>query len=481
MPKIFTYQDQAVLAGLTWGPGKPSGFLRRGPLSLTWEDRMALVPEKPEYLDKASLLSVLMGRLSQEDRIDRIIGCRVICAIADNPADDPATNDPTADDTAGLFFAAVLVNGKPAIGAERLFDTRAELIDHIELECSSGQIDRLATTADLASEIHAAVPVSQFMEQAVGSLAVGSSSAPVCVEGRIAPKRPVWQIAAGGGAALLTLTAGILLLFPFQPSKPAVSAPRIAAVQTTFRDEAAFGQGCLAAFAGDWPLAPGWQLTSEGCATPEMRDPNLVGIKGLAPNHAVAYRIYQVRGGFDDAIARKAARAVYAESAVHMEIRGNRLYSSSKIAVPMLTAQTATDQSAPVSLSAADLLAATEAVFLGLADSIVLDGGGNGGSGPKVRVTLKSRFEEIFERVARVEGAEIARLSRSGKTVTLEITTRQIVMMPMFLPISGLKTSHGKSAEKNTAQRGAAMQAVLPSAASHELDAAAETQKDKMI
>ena len=493
MPKIFTYADRPVLAGLTWGPGRPSSLLRRGSmaavgssigslaannLALHWDDRTALVPEEPEYLGVAALLSVLAGDLSEKDRIDHVIGNRVLCAFELTEQH--------------LYFAAVLVNGKPAIGAERLFDTRAELISHIEAECSSGQIDRLAIAPDLAEdiaeEVTRRVPMCSLCPPDVDDPTVDDPTVddPVCVEGRIAPKRPVWQIAAVAGTATLALAAGFLFLSPGQHAKPVVAAPQIAPLLTTFRDEAGFGRNCLAAFAGIWPTAPGWQLTAEGCATPAMRDPAITGFapakandlalandRAVAHDRAVAYRIYQLRGGFDAAIARQAAEAVYAGSAVAMEIRGNRLFSSFEIAVPLLKAipdqsdptslaRVSQAQMAPVSMAPAELLAATEAVFLGLADSIVLEGGGSnaGGMNAKVRVMLKSGFDEIFARVGRIEGAEVARLSRSGKTVTLEITTRRAVLV------------HHNPVPVNRAEEQSAG-ALAPSAV--------PTQKDKML
>ena len=495
MPKIFTYADRPVLAGLTWGPGRPSSLLRRGSmaavgssigslaannLALHWDDRTALVPEEPEYLGVAALLSVLAGDLSEKDRIDHVIGNRVLCAFELTEQH--------------LYFAAVLVNGKPAIGAERLFDTRAELISHIEAECSSGQIDRLAIAPDLAEdiaeEVTRRVPMCSLCPPDVDDPTVDDPTVddptvddPVCVEGRIAPKRPVWQIAAVAGTATLALAAGFLFLSPGQHAKPVVAAPQIAPLLTTFRDEAGFGRNCLAAFAGIWPTAPGWQLTAEGCATPAMRDPAITGFapakandlalandRAVAHDLALAYRIYQLRGGFDAAIARQAAEAVYAGSAVAMEIRGNRLFSSFEIDVPLLKA--IPDQSDPtslarvsqaqVSMAPAELLAATEAVFLGLADSIVLEGGGSnaGGMNAKVRVMLKSGFDEIFARVGRIEGAEVARLSRSGQTVTLEITTRRAVLVH-HNPVPGNR------AEEQSAE------ALAPSAV--------PIQKDKML
>ncbi len=507
MPRIFTYADRPVLAGLTWGPGRPSSLLRRGSmaavgsstgslaarslaarslaannLALHWDDRTALVPEEPEYLGVAALLSVLAGDLSEKDRIDHVIGNRVLCAFELTEQH--------------LYFAAVLVNGKPAIGAERLFDTRAELISHIEAECSSGQIDRLAIAPDLAEdiaeEVTRRVPMCSLCPPAVDDPTVddptvddptASSSEPVCVEGRIAPKRPVWQIAAVAGTATLALAAGFLFLSPGQHAKPVVAAPQIAPLLTTFRDEAGFGRNCLAAFAGIWPTAPGWQLTAEGCATPAMRDPAITGFapakandlalandRAVAHDRAVAYRIYQLRGGFDAAIARQAAEAVYANSTVTLVLRGNRLFSSFEIDVPVLKA--IPDQSDPtslarvsqaqVSMAPAEFLAATEAVFLGLADSIVLEGGGSnaGGMNAKVRVMLKSGFDEIFARVGRIEGAEVARLSRSGKTVTLEITTRRAVLV------------HHNPVPVNRAEEQSAG-ALAPSAV--------PTQKDKML
>ncbi len=284
MPRIFTYADRPVLAGLTWGPGRPSSLLRRGSmaavgssigslaannLALHWDDRTALVPEEPEYLGVAALLSVLAGDLSEKDRIDHVIGNRVLCAFELTEQH--------------LYFAAVLVNGKPAIGVERLFDTRAELISHIEAECSSGQIDRLAIAPDLAEdiaeEVTRRVPMCSLCPPDVDDHDPTVDD-PVCVEGRIAPKRPVWQIAAVAGTATLALAAGFLFLSPGQHAKPVVAAPQIAPLLTTFRDEAGFGRNCLAAFAGIWPTAPGWQLVSEGCATPAMRDP---AITGFAP------------------------------------------------------------------------------------------------------------------------------------------------------------------------------------------------------
>ncbi len=494
MPKIFTYADRPVLAGLTWGPGRPSSLLRRGSmaavgssigslaannLALHWDDRTALVPEEPEYLGVAALLSVLAGDLSEKDRIDHVIGNRVLCAFELTEQH--------------LYFAAVLVNGKPAIGAERLFDTRAELISHIEAECSSGQIDRLAIAPDLAEdiaeEVTRRVPMCSLCPPDVDDPTVDDPTVddptvddPVCVEGRIAPKRPVWQIAAVAGTATLALAAGFLFLSPGQHAKPVVAAPQIAPLLTTFRDEAGFGRNCLAAFAGIWPTAPGWQLTAEGCATPAMRDPAITGFApalandlAVAHDRAVAYRIYQLRGGFDAAIARQAAEAVYANSTVTLVLRGNRLFSSFEIDVPVLKA--IPDQSDPtslarvsqaqVSMAPAELLAATEAVFLGLADSIVLEGGGSnaGGMNAKVRVMLKSAFDEIFARVGRIDGAEVARLSRSGKTVTLEITTRRAVLVPMS--ITGIKAAPTDIAEEQSAG------ALAPSAV--------PTQKDKML
>ena len=456
MLQMFTYANQDVLAGLTWAVKRQAGLLRRAPLALNWADRIALVPEEPEYPGKVSLLSCLTAQLGEEAHKGRVLVAW---------ANDLAADDLAADDTQDLFFAAVLLNGKPAIGAERLFDTRAELLTHIDVECSSGQIDRLATTAEIAGALHNPIPVSLFPAPATDH-----TFEPVSVEGRLARQLSLggidWQTAAVGGAGVLCLAAAAILLFPFQQSKPSVAAPAIAPVQTTYRNEPAFGRNCLAAFAGDWPISPGWQVISEGCATPEMRDPALTG---FAPAHPVAYRVWQLRGGFDGAIARKAAEAVYAGSALTMVIQGNRLFSSKEIVVPVLDPASAPDSSA--ALTPAELLAASEAVFLGLADSIVLQGGSaSGQSGiPKVRVTLNSGFAEVFERVQRIEGAEIARLNRTGKTVTLEITGRRAVPVPVEI------------AGEKTAWRNAPEPVIAPSAPSPEPDRRPDMQKDEVI
>ena len=398
MLRVLTYQGQDVLAGLVWTCGKQAGplTLRRDALSLTWADRRAGVPEEAGYPGKASLLSCLTAGLSEEDRRGR-----VICAAA--------------DDSQNLFFAAVLVGGKPALGAERLFETRQELIAHVDAECRSNQIDRLATSEDLAHEIDAPVPVSLFADATSGF-------DPIRVEGRLAPQAPLWQLAAVGcGGLALAGTVAVILLSPFQTSKPVAATP-VTPVHTALRDEDAFARNCLAAFADTWPISPGWQLASEGCATPEMRDPE---ITALNLPHAVAYRIWQPRPGFDAAIARKAAEAVYAGSAIDIAIRGNRLFTSAQIAVPMLDVNPDRTDNMTDPLTGPALLSAAEAVFLGLADSIALQTGDD----LRVRVTLKAGFDEVFERMARIEGAGIARIARKGETVTLEITPRRIVTL----------------------------------------------------
>ena len=410
MVRLITYHDQDALAapdartapdalaGLVWTCGKQAGplTLRRDALALTWADRRAGVPEEAGYPGKASLLSCLTAGLSEEDRRGR-----VICAAA--------------DDSQSLFFAAVLVGGKPALGAERLFETRQELIAHVDAECRSNQIDRLATSEDLAHEIDAPVPVSLFAYATSGF-------DPIRVEGKLTPQAPLWQLAAVGcGGLALAGTVAVILLSPFQTSKPVAATP-VTPVHTALRDEDAFARNCLAAFADTWPISPGWQLASEGCATPEMRDPE---ITALDLPHAVAYRIWQPRPGFDAAIARKAAEAVYAGSAIDIVIRGNRLFTSAQIAVPMLEVNPDRTDNMTDPLTGPALLGAAEAVFLGLADSITLQTGGD----LRVRITLKAGFDEVFERMARIEGAGIARIARKGETVTLEITPRRIVTL----------------------------------------------------
>jgi hypothetical protein len=401
MVRVVTYQGIESVAGLSWRPKAQRQFWQSPPVAADWADRSATIPDGERLIGKASLLSLLVGSV-----FENALRGTVLFAYS--------------DESQSAYFAVVVVGGKPALGTEQLFQSEAELKEFLTRECSSGQIERLATTADLAAEVHTHIEVVEFDVPS-------EDFEPVRIDGKVRKQNQNRGLIIGsvvvGGLALFA-GAGWFWLSHQKPKDEDI--PKIAMIV----DRTTFSESCLEAFNDEWPLSPGWELTQEGCATREMKDPALLGFSGA---DAVAYREYQLRRGYNQSVARKAAEAVYDETAVDLRVEGTRLFATKTIRAP-LTEVGQGELNQPSAPTAGELLKMAEAVFLGSAEKVELPGG----AGSRIRIELKGSFQDALNRGARLKKIDIARLTRKGSVVTLEVTPQK----PRLVPVTSVQ---GKS------------------------------------
>lgn len=394
MVRVLAYRGIDAVAGLTWGLGTKRQFWQPVPVAAEWADRSATIPDGELLIGKASLLSLLVGSV-----LENALRGTVLFAYA--------------DDAQSVYFAVVVVGGKPALGTEHMFQTDADLKDFLTKECSSGQIERLATTAELAAELHTHIEVVTFDLPS-------EDYEPVRINGKVREQNQNRGLIIGGvvvGGLALCAGAGWFWLSQQEPEH--VDVPQIAMIV----DRDIFSQSCLEAFSDEWPLSPGWELTQEGCATRDMQDPALQGFGGA---DAVAYREYQLQRGYNQSVARKAAEAVYEETVVDLRVEGTRLFATKTIRAPLAEVGQG-ELNQPSAPGAAELLKMAEAVFLGSAERVELPGG----AGTRIRIELKGSFKDALDRGARLSKIDIARLTRKGSVVTLEVTPQKPKLVPV--------------------------------------------------
>ncbi|WP_170566170.1 hypothetical protein [Ruegeria atlantica] len=392
MVRTLTYRGFEAVVGLTWKRAVKPPFWRSAPVKADWAGQSAVLEDGQDAIGKAVLFSILADSIPLDARNGDVL---IVLA------------DPEQD----IFCAMTLVSGRPRIGAEQIFASREELLKYVTSELS--HVARLFTTQELRAEIGTQVETHIFSEMPDGF-------EPIRIEGKLRTKNLRRVLLAGLGAGLAAVAlGGAVWVQYFRPEPKAVIVPKLAMVV----DRDIFAASCLGAFADEWPLSPGWELQQEGCATPDMRDPALQGASVTKP---VAYRAYRLRQGYQQSVARKAAEAVYADSPVAVDVDGSTLFATKPIRAPLTEAGPAGTPSAP-GADPAELLKQAEAVFLGSARSVTLPGGEE----VRVRIDLQGSFGDAFERAARLDNIDIARLSREGETLILEIAPRHIRMVPV--------------------------------------------------
>ncbi|EEE35361.1 hypothetical protein RKLH11_4037 [Rhodobacteraceae bacterium KLH11] len=392
MVRVVTYHGQEAVARLRWERKGSHPFWKPAPIAANWADRTALLPDGEDLIGTASLLSLLAGSLPEN-----IVDDTVLLIFADTSQD--------------LYFAAVIVRGKPKLAEEFLFDDRKSFLDYVTRECDSGRIDRLATTSDIADELNTDLKVTLFE-------APPDSSNPVRIEGksRKEPSHHLLRVGVAGSGVVGATVFGTMLWLSFSTPNQAV-VPKVAVIL----DRTAFEHSCLEAFAEGWPRAPGWDIVKEGCATPEMNDPALVR---TPPPSAVAYREYKLRGGYNPEIARRAAEAVHENTAVDLHVGDNRLFATKVIEAPLMEMVPGGE-----AISTAELRDAAAEVFLGSARLRVTV---PSGAETRVRIEMQGSLEDALSMAARLPMTGIARISRIGEIITLDLSP----LTPRYMPRS---------------------------------------------
>ncbi len=399
MVRVVTYQGQKAVAGLRWGSRANRPFWRAAPIAAHWSTRTAFLQDGENLIGTNSLLSLLAGSLP-----DKASRGTIFFAFEDVSQD--------------LFFAAVTVTGKPRLAEETVFEDRKTFLAYVNRECGSGGIDGIATTAELAKLINTDVKIAL-----IGDLA--QAHIPVRVEGA-ARKQHTHRMLVGSIAAIGVAGCAVFagFLWAKQPEPEPEVIPKVAVII----DRAVFEQSCLEAFREGWPRAPGWEITGEGCATPDMRDPAL---NGTPRTEALAYREYRLNKSYNGEIARRAAEAVHEGTKVTLHVEEQRLFATKVIHAPLIEMGQG-EGVLPTKPSLADLRDEASAIFLG---SLSLKISLPSGAEPRVRIELEGSFEEVLATARRMPVTAISRLSRKGETVTLDLTPEK----PRFVPVSSIE------------------------------------------
>lgn len=283
--RLVTFGGISCVCNLEWTPSAEDRFTissPRGFVKLTWADRTTHATGL-EFDGEPALLNLVASTLNEADRSG------VVMIVVADPERD-------------LWFTAILVDGKPSLERERVFNTQSEMNRHISSVANTSAIARVFASASIIDDLGLVEPAKPLEVPQFDPRDFPTFKRPT----------PLFSKPVAIGLGAITTTAGavylanafiIPLLFP-APS-PQSATPMMSYVE----DYGGFQSGCEAAFATPWPTAPGWTLEREGCATKGINDPE-VNAALNAP--AAAYQVFTLKSQHNAILARRTAEMIYA-------------------------------------------------------------------------------------------------------------------------------------------------------------------------
>ena len=314
-----------------------------------------------------------------------------------------------------LYWAAVLVNGIPAMAREMVFADRNGLVAWIQQEAADGGADRAVAVGDFeAGELQLPAPLLRMPADDIEP----------------DPDQPEFRKRLGRRGAVAFAAVGILCVAAAGGWRgwTAWETRRIAAEEVAAVAWEQPLDQIAAACAGElrkyWPRPPGWIYESSGCVAPGMTAggvpaPSSMDSRGIA--EGAAYRSYRLAPNHDGTLARAVAKLLYATWDGKADVSTARILLRRAFQL-----QRVRSGAGDAARRRGGLRAEIESHFLGVADEVRLEG-------RAVAVISRAAIPTLLLRLAELDRTRPLSLKRAtserGRS-RLEIVDREIIMLP---------------------------------------------------
>jgi hypothetical protein len=371
-------------------------------VQVAWADRIAKAVGL-EFENQPALMALISSNLDAEEQSGAVL---------------VAFEDTTRD----LWISAVLVDGKPALGLELHFETKAALCKHVGDTANTSAIARVLCSETLVDHLNLLKPVLKLREPQLDPRDFATFKRPNPLV-----SKPVQQGLAGV-AVVSALVYGISLLgSTYLWPKDTIS--EVIEQYAYVEDFAQFRDGCEDAFASPWPTAPGWALEREGCASKRMADPE---ISGVLKEPATAYQVFSLKPKHNAILARRAAETIYEDYPHQARVDRGKLLVLKPFKVS-LTRRADLDPAQPTGTgkatkSSRSLMHRVEDAFLGVEAGMESRSGSVAGKkSPQIEITTKASLSEVLRRIATLNDASLAKLHRQDGMIQLALSAPIII------------------------------------------------------
>ena len=405
-PRLATFGGISCVCNLEWTSITEQNFQlssTRGFTRLTWGDRIASAIG-PEFEGQPALLQLAASTLDAADRSG------VVMIVVSFPDRDQ-------------WFTALLVEGKPVLEQERVFDKKSDLIRHVSSVANTPAVARVFCSDDLLCDLNLMEPAKPLIVEQLDPRAFASFKR----------NSPIFSkpVAIALGAVASVVGVGMFtnaILVPMLVPAPPLQSER--PMMSYMEDYGVFAQGCEAAFSTPWPTAPGWALDVEGCATKGMNDPE---ISSALSKPAAAYQVFTLKPQHNAILARRTAEHIYAEYPHDAVVDRGKLIIFKPFPItlserPDLRPSASTTKQP---LAHTSLLHQSEDAFLGVEAGIKANTGSVAGKAlPKVEITTPASLSEVLRRIATLNEVSLAKLHRKNGLIDITLTSPRIILRP---------------------------------------------------
>ncbi|MDE0256730.1 MAG: hypothetical protein OYG32_18195 [Rhodospirillaceae bacterium] len=312
-----------------------------------------------------------------------------------------------------LYWAAVLVNGVPAMAPEMVFADRNGLVAWIQQEAADGGADRVVAAGDFeAGELQLPAPHLRMPAEDIAP----------------DPDQPEFRKRLGGRGAAALAIAGVVGLgalggwrgwIAWEERKAASEEVVTVAWEQPLEQIA---NACAAELRKYWPRPPGWVYESSGCVAPGLAAGGVPAPSSMDPRGAAegaAYRSYRLAANHDGTLARAVAKLLYAEWDGDADVSTGRILLRRSFPLQRIRAGAGRPRSGRLS-------AEIESHFLGVADEVRAEG-------RSVSVTSRAAIPTLLLRLAELDRhrpLSLKRATSENGLSRLEIVDREIIMLP---------------------------------------------------
>lgn len=371
-------------------------------VQVVWADRVAKAIGI-EFEDQPALMALISSNLDAEEKS----GAALVAF---------------EDATRNLWISAVLVDGKPALGLELLFETKADLCKHVSDTANTSAIGRVLCSETLVDHLNLLKPAIKLRNPQLDPRDFATFKRPNPLV-----SKPVQQaIASVAVVSALVYGASFIGSTYIWPQN---TVTEIIEQYAYVEDFSQFRGGCEDAFASPWPTAPGWALEREGCASKRMADPE---ISGVLKEPATAYQVFRLKPKHNAILARRAAEAIYEDYPHQARVDRGKLLVLKPFKVS-LTRRADLDPEQTIGLaksskSSRSLMHRVEDAFLGVEAGMQSRSRSVAGTQrPQIEITTKASLSEVLRRVSTLEDASLAKLHRQDGVIQLALSSPIII------------------------------------------------------
>ena len=395
--RVCSWAGERCVFGLHW-THKPPSPLSNAALAVGWRG-MHAVSNDGVLAGMIPLSAVIADSLEMTPLQADWQGATIIAAAKPKEA---------------LYWAAIFSDAVPVAGDETVLPDLDALIAWIQQKVVPGEIERVRASPEIAAGVQTAVPVGELAETPPASPEMLPA-----FEARVLPKAARASAAAACAAALAA--AAWLAADGLAFNRPAVQ-PEVAMVPHELPPDR-FLAHCHEALRQAWPAAPGWDTEATGCTFSGMDDPHVVQVPW---DGGSAYRKFRLDAEHNGSLARAAARQLLEGWPGRWSMTDGSILLQRRVGVGLVPAR------AVAAPSVGELQVETESMFLGLAESVGIEGG---------TITIRSlaSIPTVIRRLIELDRRRpisLLRFTRVGSGLVVKLVPRRTVPGPAPVPPS---------------------------------------------